>query len=460
MIVYKPANLPVKLGVNSMRAGFASVDITPPVGIPMGGNIRDDISSRGSHDPLKADVIAFENRGTGLVLVDLDWCEAPLEVIRGIKKQISAVTGVGYPCICITMTHTHSAPDTTGSFNISGITDGTRDYISKAASDIAGAVGIALDNLQEVLTGVGKCTEESLSFNRRVFFRDGNLHMNWEILENPDIRDEDIGEPEGPVDPDLYVLKICDPAGGLKAVVVNFTLHPAVLVMQDWLFSKDYIWGMEKAIKQKYGEDVLIYFANGAEGNVNHIDIHDRNQKRGWEEAERIGARLGGRVCELLDSIAVKEPCRLNVKFGNVFMPIREITEEEIEQAGRIAERSGGVIHGQTDGVPEEWYAENILKIAGCPDKTRELEFHVIDMGDFMIATLPGELFVEFGLEIKARSRCKNTLLFGLANQSIGYIPTPRAFKNGGYEPTTCEFSILAPEAGDMIVNKILEMIG
>lgn len=122
--------------------------------------------------------------------------------------------------------------------------------------------------------------------------------------------------------------------------------------------------------------------------------------------------------------------------------------------------KCGGVVPSLTDGVPPEWYAGNILKIIPETGNTRELELHAVRIGCCVIVTLSGEVFVEFGLKIKELSHCDNTILFGLANQSIGYIPTVQAFKNGGYETTTCEFSILVPEAGEMIVEKLLEMIG
>ncbi|MDD3840936.1 MAG: hypothetical protein PHP06_10325 [Clostridia bacterium] len=70
-----------------------------------------------------------------------------------------------------------------------------------------------------------------------------------------------------------------------------------------------------------------------------------------------------------------------------------------------------------------------------------------------------GELFVEYGLEIKEKSPYRNTMVFGFTNQSIGYIPTKEAFKNGGYEPTFCESSCLVPEAGGILVKEILSII-
>ena len=56
--------------------------------------------------------------------------------------------------------------------------------------------------------------------------------------------------------------------------------------------------------------------------------------------------------------------------------------------------------------------------------------------GDLAVAALPGEVFVEFGLEIKRRSPAGHTMVIHLANDWIGYLPTEEAFAQGGYEPT------------------------
>jgi len=437
------------------------MDITPSIGIPIGGNCRDDFFSRGVHDNLYADILIIANNVEKIILIDLDWCETSLEILRGIKQRISKDTGINYLNICITMTHTHSGPDTLGFLDPKGrgLLPVVQAYLSDVAIKIVQGIKMALIDMQDIMIGTGKGYEDRLSYNRRVFFKDGSLHMNWEMLENTDIQMSDVDEPEGPIDPDIYVIKICDLDEKIKAVVVNYTLHPAVLVGKDWLFSKDYIWGLEDHIKQTLGKDVFVYFANGAEGNINHINMLDRSQEQGWIEAYRIGSILGNDVIRIMENIQVKETTILNIKYESIWVPVREITREEIENAEKLWQECKGVIPGQADGLPQEWYAGNILKIVRENIKFRELELHVIRIGNDIIATLPGEFFTEFGLQIKNRSPFANTLIFGLANQSIGYVPTKDSFKNGGYETATCETSILIPEAGNMIVDNLLRMI-
>ena len=83
----------------------------------------------------------------------------------------------------------------------------------------------------------------------------------------------------------------------------------------------------------------------------------------------------------------------------------------------------------------------------------------MLRIGDVAVVGLPGEFFVEFGLELKRRSPAAQTFIAGLANGSLGYVPTAAAFAQGGYEPTTWHYSKLAPEAGPLCVAAALEQL-
>ena len=63
-------------------------------------------------------------------------------------------------------------------------------------------------------------------------------------------------------------------------------------------------------------------------------------------------------------------------------------------------------------------------------------EVCALRIGDLGMVSLPGEMFCEFGLEIKKRSAAAHTVVIELANDALGYFPTRKAFGEGGYEPT------------------------
>ena len=69
---------------------------------------------------------------------------------------------------------------------------------------------------------------------------------------------------------------------------------------------------------------------------------------------------------------------------------------------------------------------------------------------------LPGEIFVELGLAIKERSPFRHTIVNELCNDSIGYVPTAKAYAEGGYEATSTP---LAEGTGERLVEAALNLL-
>lgn len=89
-------------------------------------------------------------------------------------------------------------------------------------------------------------------------------------------------------------------------------------------------------------------------------------------------------------------------------------------------------------------------------DPVHPVELHVIRLGDAMIATSPFELFMDYGIRLKARSKAVLTLLVQLAGQDCGYLPTERAVRGGGY---SAENYRVGPEGGQLLVEETLKHI-
>ena len=100
--------------------------------------------------------------------------------------------------------------------------------------------------------------------------------------------------------------------------------------------------------------------------------------------------------------------------------------------------------------------AERALAIVKAGITTSDAEVQVIGLGDVALVAVPGEYFVEFGLQIKAASEAPITLVVELANGSIGYIPTAEALAEGGYEGSSAKYT---PDAGQMLADAALGMI-
>ena len=73
--------------------------------------------------------------------------------------------------------------------------------------------------------------------------------------------------------------------------------------------------------------------------------------------------------------------------------------------------------------------AFKVLDVAGREGRPHEVEVQVVTLGDDLAwVSLPGEIFVELGLEIKQGSPFRQTMIAELANGSIGYIPNRVAY--------------------------------
>ena len=86
---------------------------------------------------------------------------------------------------------------------------------------------------------------------------------------------------------------------------------------------------------------------------------------------------------------------------------------------------------------------------------TRELAtaMTVVTIGDLAFVGIPGELFVELGLALKANPHFAQTFVAGYCNDLIGYIPTRAAYPEGGYEVDTAR---IAAGSGETIVDTAL----
>ena len=87
-----------------------------------------------------------------------------------------------------------------------------------------------------------------------------------------------------------------------------------------------------------------------------------------------------------------------------------------------------------------------------------EAEVHTIRIGNFVIATNPFELFIQFGNQIKARSDAEQTFLVQLAGGFEGYVPTEKAEQGGHYSAFSAS-GIIGHEGGDMLVRETLTTI-
>ena len=90
--------------------------------------------------------------------------------------------------------------------------------------------------------------------------------------------------------------------------------------------------------------------------------------------------------------------------------------------------------------------------------KEENVIIQAIRIGEQAIVSMPFEVFVEIGLEIKEKSPFPHTFVIELANGGYGYLPTPRQHELGGYE-TWIGTNKVQKDASVILTKNLLEML-
>ncbi len=372
-----------------------------------------------------------------------------------MRQVIGSQCDVPPDNVLIHATHTHSAPAASGKI---GLAEEVAPHVAdiqallrKAASAVSEADYALKDRAWgDAVFAVGKAREQRLCFNRRLRRRDGTTQMNWEALQ-PNFDPSEILQPWGPADPELVCLSVRHEQN-LAATVVNFGLHPAILAGDNWLYSADFPGYLAEALSRTLGEKCTSVFLNGCCGDVNHVDYRERFQGRGYQMAQRVGYMLAAAAHEAVNAGVPVETDHLQVSRELVALQRLKISSSQRDWCEQVLEDARRhPRQGQVDGVPDVYYAKLRLRMWREQDEPDHAEVMVIRVGDVAIVGLPGEAFSQLGLEIKRRSPAPHTLVAGLSNDAIGYLPTQESFEQGGYE-TTPGSTFYEPGSAERIV--------
>jgi hypothetical protein len=119
-------------------------------------------------------------------------------------------------------------------------------------------------------------------------------------------------------------------------------------------------------------------------------------------------------------------------------------------------EKSREIVNAKKPSFLELVRAIKILKLQRMKTDSLDVEIQAFRIGDAALVALPGEVFVELGLLIKEYSPFKSTMVVELANDSIHYVPTVKAFSEGSYEVVN---SVVAPGGGELIAGAALDLL-
>lgn len=366
--------------------------------------------------------------------------------------------GIPPRCVMISCTHTHTGPVTSENRGVHP----DQAYMNWLPVRIADAVGIACSRLAPARVASGSADVEGVCFNRRFRMRDGT------VVFNPGAGNPGIIEPAGPTDPEVTALLVEDLSGMPLALWACLSTH-YVGTDHECALSADYYGVFADAIRRGLGEQCVGILANGTSGNINTIDVHRTLKEKGTARAWLVGtavaaAAIQGVMTRRRDSEPALEGETLPLSVSRWKVTPEDIALAEAIMANPVDRENQPIasfsyVVGQPIPAPQvKPYARGMLGLAQLPERG-ETELQVMRIGDFAIAALPGEIFVEFGLTIKAAAPFDTVTVVGLANDHIGYVPTEEAFHQGGYETWRTPASWSAPGTGEAMTAAVIDRL-
>ncbi len=442
------------------KAGAATTNITPWLGVSLAGHMTDRKTAR-VHDELHARSLVLDDGDTRLAFVLIDSCMVPREVIQAAKQYVHEATGMPVEHMLMAATHTHTGACATPVFQ----SDADPDYNRFLEVRIADSVRLALDRLApaRIGWGIGQVPDEVN--NRRWYMKPGTIGENpfgktGETAKmNPPRASEDLVEPTGPTDPEVCFLAVQHADGRPLALLANYSLHYVGGTNEDEV-SADYFGLFAKRIGQLLetgdGEPPFVaMMSNGTSGNINNINFRVPGESQApYEQMRRVADKVAAEVHRVYQGLTFAPWVPLAAAQEDITLGVRKPTPEEVEEARAIMAAAKGP---EMEGMREIYARETVL-IDDYPDTVPVL-LQALRVGDVGIAAVPCEVFVEIGLRIKAESPLKPAFTIELANGYNGYLPTAEQHALGGYETWRARSSYLEVNAAQTIGDTVLKLL-
>jgi len=430
-----------------INVGVARVCITPPVGTALSGYYTPRYAS-GVHDDLFATAISFDDGEKRAILITLDLCGLKNQWWQDeCKNKISEFCKIPLEAIIINCTHTHTGP-IVGDDNTSGA-ESNKLYDDYLMVKIRDAAYLALKNLcpAKIYTGSGEVKD--IAFVRLFKMADGT------VKTNPGIGNPDIVSPISKAPEDVTLIKI-EREKEKDIFIVNFGVHADVIGGTD--ISADFPGTLREIVEGSVPNSVCL-FLQGAEGDLNHVNVKWERKPDKAEHSYFMGKSLANAVLKIKDEMT--EVGTDKIKFGNRTITIPTNKEDhKLSEAKRFLqlEESGDPEAIKISGVkniaslPE---AKRIIEAADLPD---EIKFNLsaISIGDVVFVGLPGEPFSGIGANIKKNSTFDATVICALTDGGEVYFPTGDIYDEDAYEAKS---SLVKKGADNIIIEETLKLI-
>jgi len=434
----------------TLRAGAAVREIAPPRAAPLFGYPHVERVSTGVHDPLLASVLFLEHGPSRALLVALDLLFLDPPTARSIRRAVAAETSVPEDCVFTSCTHTHSGPVTCrllGWQDDPGASDPDPSYLRLVEGQAVRAAREAARQARPAELAWTTADARGVGGNRL--------------------------SPDGVTDPEVGVLAVREPGSrALVAVDLIYGMHPTVLHEDSTPVSSDFPHYTRRHLQERLGAALPVVYHTAPCGNQSPRHFV---RAQTFQEAERLGRKLGAAAVGAIERLADDDftaDGTLSGKLQEVDLPRRALpsvaqAEEQLASTRTRYERLQAERADRADVRTAEcavFGAEAAIVLAranrrGDVDRTlaayRPIQVQALRIGDASLAGLPGELFVEYALDIKRRAPARTFPVSLVGGELQGYVVTPEA-AGDGYEAANALF---APASGAVMVDAVLSLL-
>lgn len=423
-------------------ATFTS-DVTPPLGHPLCGGWIEPV--RGVDDPLKALGVILLGMGKPIVLCTVDWCGVRNEAHWTWREALAQAAHTTLDRVALHCVHQHNAPfaDLEAERLVAAIPGAPHsldlkffDQVVKRSAEAAQASLAHTRAFNHI--GIGRARVEQVASNRRILGDDGKVKfVRYSATKDPKIRDE----LEGLIDPWLRTVSFWQDAKP-QAALHYYATHP-MSYYGDGRVSSDFC-GLARQKRQEDDPEVFQMYFTGCAGNITAGKYND-------------GAKANRPV--LRDRIykAMKAAWKATNQFP---LANGEWRVEPVTLPARTEKSFGEAESRMTLKDPQATKAKRnnaAFQLAWLKRIDRPIEITCLDLGKALILHLPGEPFIEY--QLHAQKLCPDAFVCvaGYGDGGPGYIPTARAYLEGGYEPTV---ALAAPKCEEILHQAMRKLLG
>jgi hypothetical protein len=404
------------------KAGWTTGDITPPLGLPMGG--RGSQFSNGTEvlSPLEAAVTILEdNAGRRAAIVSLDLISMGGAQNNALRASIASAIGALPDAVIVNTSHTHSGPMMSYEryAALRSKPPELEDYECALNEEVLRLVIEAAQNLQPVRVSWREGTS-NIGINRRLSTPDG-------VIMAPN--------PEGFYHRQLWTLDLQSPQDPeRRCVLFSHGCHPVIVYSFNWTaISSEWPGRSREILKSEMGQKTHFQFLQGLAGSIRPRGLADLpNRKFRYPTAPEDLEATAQEFARDVRSTLAQEGDELELQLGacrSEFL-VRRAAPPPREFWENMAD-SEGELEREMSAYWLERYAENAIP----PHPAQPWPIGLLRFAPrYGMVTIAGEPLGEW-FEIFQKALPDQCLVAcGYTHDCSGYLATDALLPEGGYE--------------------------